>query len=184
MIWIQAFQDFKHYSPDSYSEAKLLLERVVSTPVEKNVFAQGQYYNPPLLKRSLLCDLPDICVLKLNSPLRFKSNGELISGVINEDFFIDRTVERANLLNIFYGNGQTIKNDFRNAITFIEHNAYWCEYSHRSSRQNTKLKMGGIEGSLIIRMRDLSFSPLLHFTTYAGLGSYVTAGYGDLALDF
>ncbi len=184
IIWLQALIDLSDLYADKKRRGRLLLDSVTNIPSGIVLYSDGLIVNAQVEKRELIRELPSRCYLKLITPLRLKKDGKPLFDILSSDILCRRMLGRVNHLNGCYGNGSNIE---YNGLPFFEitgNGLYWQDIPHRSNRQNTKLKMGGLIGSLEINIINKTYSPLIHFSTIFGLGSYVTAGYGKMELLF
>ena len=117
--------------------------------------------------------------VRLLSPLRIKRHEHLV-GAANFDFraFMSGLLRRISLLTCFFSD-TPLETDFACLLRMAESapvtrpEVRWREWIRHSSRQNTKLQMGGLVGSF-----ELAGSKLEPFWPILWLGQWTHAGKG------
>lgn len=105
-------------------------------------------------------------VIEFQTPIRIKYNR---NNVTKLEFFILITniLRRIMLLNYFHGDGQSSKWDHKKIIeeakkVIIKYNHLsWFDWERYSNRQKTRMKLGGLKGSISYRGPLEPFLPLL-----------------------
>ncbi len=139
-------------------------------------------WDAPLLNSSIR--------VKLISPLRIKFGNRLTS---EERFtfraFATSLLRRISLL-LYSATGTPLKIDFnevlQNAgrIPFYKKNVVWHEWIRHSTRQNTKMKMGGLIGSFEVDHHNVRpFLPYLWLGQWTHLGKGCTMGLGRYTIE-
>jgi len=91
--------------------------------------------------------------LKLITPLRIKHQRDLVTKL---EFFIliKSLLLRLNLLNFYHCNGDMEEFDYKKLISLatnvkiIKEDTHWWDWERYSTRQNTRMKMGGLLGEI------------------------------------
>jgi hypothetical protein len=118
------------------------------------------------------------CRIELQSPLRLLNRGQLLK---RAEFrpLVSALLRRASALLHFHC-GQDMEIDFKNLVSLSEEvvisedHTWWHEQERYSTRQNERLKFGGLMGNFDIRGRLSPFLDLLK------LGERIHAGKGTI----
>lgn len=124
--------------------------------------------------------------LNLVTPVRLKNKNDLVRD-LEFNILIKALMLRINLINFFHCSGEEAKWDHKNIlekskeVKIIEDNTRWLDWERYSSRQQTKMKLGGIvgtitySGSLEPYIEILRAGEILHVgkNTTFGLGKYI-----------
>ncbi len=124
--------------------------------------------------------------VSLLSPLRIKYGGKYGSDFSYIDF-INSIQRRAAILASYYGNylsfGHT-KESLGRQTAITERNLTWQDFSYFSSRQQDRLRMGGVLGSFDIEGHVTPFEKsLLHGAEIFHAGKNPVFGFGKIAID-
>ena len=122
---------------------------------------------------------PSTVRVRLLSPLRIKRHEHLV-GAADFDFraFMSGLLRRISLLTYFFSD-TPFETDFGGLLRTAEsvpvasRHLRWREWTRRSSRQDTKLQMGGLVGSF-----ELAGSEIAPFWSLLWLGQWTHAGKG------
>ena len=122
---------------------------------------------------------PPVARVRLLSPLRIKRHEHLV-GAADFDFraFMGGLLRRISLLTYFFSE-TPLETDFAGLLRCAEsvpadnRDLHWREWTRHSSRQNAKLRMGGLVGSF-----ELVGSALEPFWPILWLGQWTHAGKG------
>ncbi len=130
----------------------------------------------------------DVFSLCLKSPLRLLVDGKLV-GVekFSVNSFIFAAVKRYAMIRKIYYNIETEKignlKQICNDVKLISSNLHWQEQYRYSSRQNEKLKIGGLVGDLQISCEKVPIlKPFIAAIPFLGLGKGVSMGLGSIEL--
>lgn len=120
--------------------------------------------------------------LKFISPLRLMKDGSELRR-FNITSFITALLRRLSAISYFHGEGE-LKLDYKTlkekagALELIEDNTRWHERERFSKRQDTKLKMGGLIGSVKIKGDISVFMPFLQAGEFLHTGKATSFGMG------
>ncbi len=144
------------------------------------IFEPGGRLSPVPPRHPALPPAPPRTVrIRLLTPLRIKRHGHFV-GASDFDFrvLMGGLLRRISLLTYFFGE-TPLETDFAGLLRRAESVPIaapalrWREWTRRSSRQNTKLQMGGVVGSF-----ELAGAGLDPFWPYLWLGQWTHAGKG------
>jgi len=116
------------------------------------------------------------------TPLRLKEKGDLI---VNLTFtlLIDRLLTRINLLSYFHCGGEG-KEDYQGLLNQAEKvkvskkSLRWHDWERYSQRQDTRMKLGGLLGSITFEGEITPFLPYLRVGQYIHVGQGTSFGLG------
>jgi hypothetical protein len=106
---------------------------------------------------------------------------------------VRNTLRRLSSL-LYFHHGQALELDFRGIIeaagriALVDHDIKWVDWERYSSRQETRMKLGGIVGTARYRAADgdtstlASFAPLLAAAEWLHIGKAVTFGMGRVSM--
>ncbi len=126
-------------------------------------------------------------LVELKSPLRFKTNGRY-SSVFDAQAFLSCLYRRAKTLCLLYGEWNEGNSAYLYTVQFASvHIAQkalqWQDATHYSRRQNKRMELGGLVGTIIL---EGMFSPfvqaLLDFNCIASAGKNTIFGLGQIAV--
>jgi len=123
----------------------------------------------------------DTVTIVLETPLRIKED-ERLSRTAPFYLLVERLSERAFLLSHFYcgaamGNFKEFAQDAGKVET-VESLVRWVDWERYSSRQKTRMRLGGIVGSITYRGDFRKYLPLLHLGEHIHVGKAATFGLG------
>lgn len=118
--------------------------------------------------------VPSEITLYFLTPLRIKSN-ERLSSQLPFSLLLSNLLRRISALSYFHCNEKLILNfkeliQQAKSIKIINHSLYWRDWQRYSSRQNTKMALGGLIGKVSY---SGELSPFWH---YLKIGGYIHAG--------
>ena len=128
--------------------------------------------------------------VRLLSPLRIKRHEHFV-GALDFDFraFVGGLLRRISLLTYFFSE-TPLETDFAGLLRSAEsipvtgRDLHWREWTRHSSRQNTKLRMGGLVGRFEVAAPGLgSFWPLLWLGQWTHAGKGCSMGLGRYVLE-
>lgn len=122
--------------------------------------------------------------LTLNTPLRLKQKGHLVTRLDFATFF-DALSRRLALLSALYGdNGQPTVlarlPEHAAAIQTAEDKTFWYDWSRYSTRQKEPMKLGGLRGSITFAGNLTPFMPWLRLGEVVHVGQGATFGLGAI----
>lgn len=123
----------------------------------------------------------DTVTIVLETPLRIKES-ERLSRNVPFYLLVERLSGRAFLLSHFYC-GATME-DFREfaqdagKVETLENLVQWVDWERYSSRQKTRMRLGGIVGSITYRGDFRKYLPLLRLGEHIHVGKATTFGFG------
>ncbi|AAU38249.1 CRISPR system precrRNA processing endoribonuclease RAMP protein Cas6 [[Mannheimia] succiniciproducens] len=126
--------------------------------------------------------LPNYLTIQIETPLRIQENGKpLRENQINADRFFIGLAKRISLLSEFHHQPlnldfELIKNDLQ-AVKY-EKNLTWLDWTRYSSRQDQKMKLGGVVGSWQFENLSPELIQLLYFGQWLHCGKNATFGLG------
>jgi len=123
----------------------------------------------------------DTVTIALETPLRIKES-ERLSRNVSFHLLVERLSERAFLLSHFYCGAtmedfQEFSRDARKVET-LESQVRWVDWERYSSRQKTRMRLGGIVGSITYRGDFRKYLPLLRLGEHIHVGKAATFGLG------
>jgi len=157
----------------------------------KTVHTAGKFLTLPTIeKKGAPPNLPSQVRIHLISPLRIRYQEQLVSAT---DFvfraFAASLLRRISLLTYFFTD-KPLEIDFAatlkiaESIPIVDNQLRWHDWARRSSRQDSKLLMGGLVGSLILNHDELeSFFPYLWLGQWTHVGKGCTMGLGRYAVE-
>ena len=145
----------------------------------RTIFEPGGRLSPVAAEHRAPPAPPPAVRIRLLTPLRVKRRGHFV-GVSDFDFraFAGGLLRRISLLTYFFGE-TPLETDFAallrqaESVPVVECDLHWREWTRRSSRQQTKLQMGGLVGRF-----ELAGPGLLPFWPILWLGQWTHAGKG------
>jgi len=132
-------------------------------------------------KAALLFPLKDEITLHLETPLRIKSDDKLARDLTFR-LLISRLSERAYLLAHLYCGARL--EDFESVakdsggVETVRSSLRWIDWERYSSRQQTKMKFGGLVGEITYRGDFKKYLPLLYLGESIHVGKNTTFGLG------
>lgn len=121
------------------------------------------------------------------TPLRIIVKKKLIEKVTFE-LFIRNIMRRISLVGRIHCesdwnlNYHEIIQEAKENVEVIYHNTEWCDWERYSSRQKTRMKLGGITGRIAFKGNLQPFLPLLFLGQYVHVGKNTTFGLGKYTL--
>lgn len=145
----------------------------------RTIFEPGGRLSPVAAEHRAPPTPPPAVRVRLLTPLRIKRHEHFV-GVSDFDFraFAGGLLRRISLLTYFFGE-TPLETDFAallrlaESVPVVECDLHWREWTRRSSRQQTKLQMGGLVGRF-----ELAGPGLLPFWPILWLGQWTHAGKG------
>ena len=145
----------------------------------RTIFEPGGRLSPVAAEHRAPPPAPPAVRVRLLTPLRIKRHAHFV-GVSDFDFraFVGGLLRRISLLTYFFGE-TPLETDFAallrsaESVPVVECDLYWREWTRHSSRQQTKLRMGGLVGRF-----ELAGPGLLPFWPILWLGQWTHAGKG------
>lgn len=125
--------------------------------------------------------------VNLETPLRVKQDNT-IQAKLPFDLLVRALLRRASSLFCVHGSGEPVL-DYpelvRRAgeVQIVENRLRWYDWRRYSNRQDRKMFMGGMTGSVIYEGQLSEFLPLLEFGTRAHIGKNTTFGLGKISFD-
>ncbi|QTA80244.1 CRISPR-associated endoribonuclease Cas6 C-terminal domain-containing protein [Desulfonema limicola] len=125
--------------------------------------------------------------LTLETPLRFKRNNRL-SDELPFHVLVRLMLRRVSSLMTCYGSGEPLI-DYKELVKKAEHvqvensNFQWFDWQRYSTRQEQKMSMGGIAGTVIYKGELDEFMPLIDFCTKVHIGKQTTFGLGKVFVE-
>jgi len=149
-----------------------------------NSQSQMFYNNGSTIKLSF-DDVKEINQIKINflTPTRIKTNGKYTKDITFKTL-IKTILRRLMGLFLFYAdkklecNFNEILNESEK-INLISSNLKWVEFERFSTRQKTKMKLGGVVGEVVYEGKITKFYPLLKIGEYIHIGKNTTFGFGE-----
>ncbi|HID96100.1 MAG TPA: CRISPR system precrRNA processing endoribonuclease RAMP protein Cas6 [Candidatus Latescibacteria bacterium] len=140
-----------------------------------------------------LADLSDTtpvtrCTIEFLTPTRIRSEGSLGSGVGFHSFF-SRLLERIQALSLFHCGGPldvdhlALKQKAR-SIQAEKSFLSFRDWTRYSSRQKTKMQLGGYKGQIIYSGDLAPFLPFLRMGQYVHVGKNTTFGLGQYRISY
>lgn len=121
--------------------------------------------------------------LNLITPTRVKDNNKLVR-YLEFNILIKALMLRLNLINFFHCDGEEAKWDYKKIlekskeVKIIEDRTRWLDWERYSSRQQTKMKLGGIVGIIKYDGNISPFKELLKVGEILHIGKNTTFGLG------
>jgi hypothetical protein len=137
-----------------------------------------------LLLKSVACQS---CCLTLLTPLRLKQGGSLTEQ-FNFELLIRAILRRITYLNQYFGD-QEIELDYKQLIDQAKEiktrarNIAWRDWERYSSRQDTRMKLGGIVGDIEFAGDITPFWPFLLMGQEIHIGKNTTFGLGKYLVE-
>ena len=168
--------------------SKYKLEKVLSEN-GREIFINGEIIKNNILvkkvsdyiveRKKQLLNVPSV-IMNFISPFRYKYQGHYKSKIdINDlDIALNR---RINILNAYEGIRDEI-NIKCNNCSFTSENLNWSENQRYSSRQDAKMKLGGVEGSISLNINNEDFLELLIAGELVHIGKNSSFGLGKYIL--
>jgi len=123
------------------------------------------------------------------TPLRIVSKKKLVER-LSFEIFIRNLMRRISLLGKIHCNGDwdldyhSIIQHAKNDVTVCRHQTQWCDWERYSSRQKTKMKLGGIMGRITFQGNIQPFLPLIYLGQFVHVGKNTTFGLGKYQFSF
>lgn len=136
----------------------------------------------------LFCPAPSIKTLTVtfHTPTRVQSGGQLTDN-IPFSLLLRTIVRRVSALNAFY-NGVISSVDYPSLFALAESveirtsNLHWVDWNRFSSRQETRMKLGGVVGEVTYCGENFSlFWPWLQIASRVHVGKCTTFGLGQIS---
>lgn len=127
-------------------------------------------------------EFPSSLNLAFSTPLRLQENGKpLKENQISADRFLKTLAKRIALLSEFHA--QPLDLDFEHLISFIpqiqaQHNFRWQDWTRYSSRQQQKMKFGGVLGEWQFDNVPKEWAELIYIGQWLHCGKNATFGLG------
>lgn len=128
----------------------------------------------------------DQITLHLQTPLRIKRHGKVLSDALRGQDFLLALLRRYYLLQEFHGHDYQAP-DFKTLAAAAEaveadHQLTWCQWERYSHRQQQKMTFGGVIGRLQLRGELAPFLSLLQQGQWLHVGNKTTFGMGHYAI--
>jgi len=134
--------------------------------------------------------------IELLTPLRLRTGRDFYIGMNDEnkltfELLIKNLIRRFSLLEQFHGDELSLKETelfdklLREAssVTLANDNTYWFDTERYSNRQKTRLRFGGLMGSISFRGENLTkFLPVLLLGEHLNVGTSTAFGLGRLQI--
>lgn len=172
------------------AEGKYRLETITQQtrpgdPVEAPIYNQGRLNPLPAVTPSIP-SLPEHLTLEFQSPVRLKYQNYLLTPQrFQVAAIISNLLRRASMLSYFHDEAP-LDLDFKSLTAAARETTAqsvelkWSEWTRYSSRQKTKLQMGGIIGSVRLSGKDIEpFWPLLWIGQWLHIGKATSMGLGS-----
>jgi hypothetical protein len=132
------------------------------------------------------CEIRKICVT-LETPLRLKFQNHL-NADLPFHVLVRAMLRRLSLLFSVYGNGEPNLNyrqlvSDANSIKCMDSNLYWYDWKRYSQRQDSKMFMGGMIGTVVYHGHINQFLPLLDLASRVHLGKQTAFGLGKISVE-
>ena len=169
-------------APDACARGRMDGWTTIFQPGGRLSPAPSAHPNPPAI--------PPAVRVRLLTPLRIKRHEHLV-GAADFDFraFMGGLLRRISLLTYFFGD-TPLETDFAGlvrtaeAVPLTNAELRWREWTRHSSRQNTKLQMGGLVGSFEVARWELEpFWPILWLGQWTHAGKGCSMGLGRYVLE-
>jgi len=125
--------------------------------------------------------------LTLETPLRFKMNRKVCKS-LTFDHFMRVVLRRVSFLMACYGD-RHLTLDFDSliqstkSIQMIDNQVKWFDWQRYSARQDCKMKMGGLVGSVTYSGKFDQFLPFITFCEKVHLGKQTSFGLGKIRME-
>jgi CRISPR-associated endoribonuclease Cas6 len=123
--------------------------------------------------------------LELQTPLRIKKNGKLVTRLDFSTLFNSLT-RRLTLLSTFYGQNGSLDLEDLSAkaarMKTVEDQSFWYDWPRYSSRQKELMKLGGLRGSISFEGDFTPFMRWLRLGEAVHVGQGTTFGLGGYAI--
>ena len=170
-----------------YQRKKFIVEEIVQKyPHQKTIYnVRENTLNEPdegILNLAQSDDTGDELTIKFITPTRVKYNGTLVS-IIEFHHLIRSLIHRITFISEHWCDYR-IEYDWKNLIKEAEDvkikkwKTKWFELARYSSRQKTKMNMGGIVGEITYKGNIKEFFPLIKLGSYLHTGKNTTFGLG------
>lgn len=122
--------------------------------------------------------------VQLVTPCRFKE-GNKLSADLSFKMLFQLVVRRLHSLWALDGESVHYEN-FRDMITLaesvhtVESGLFWKDWTRYSSRQNTNMQLGGLQGSIVYEGRIEPFLPFLAMAEKLHIGKQTSFGLGEV----
>ncbi len=146
---------------------------------ETQVYSSENFFH---IYRDIAAMDPEEITIRLITPFRLKIDGKLRRDFTFFDFFRN-ALNRLYLLTYFHC-GNRFDRDHRDllemskGIKIEKKDIQWRDWTRYSSRQKTKMKMGGVVGEFVIRGNLTPFLPFLKIGEFAHVGKATSMGLG------
>lgn len=168
--------------------SKYKLEKVLNEN-GRDIFINGEIVKNNILiktvkdyiieRKEQLLNVPSV-IVNFISPFRYKYKGHYKSKIDIDDLNIALN-RRINILNAYEGIKDEINIECNNC-SFTSENLNWSENQRYSSRQDTKMKLGGVEGNISLNISNDYFLELLIAGELVHIGKNSSFGLGKYIL--
>lgn len=168
--------------------SKYKLEKVVNEN-GRDIFFDGQIIKSNILvknveeyiceRKNQLLNVPSV-IMNFISPFRYKFQGHYKAKIDINDLAIALN-RRINILNAYEGIEEEVNIQCNNCEFTSEH-LNWSENQRYSSRQDSKMKLGGVEGSISLNINNDDFLDLLIAGELVHIGKNSSFGLGKYIL--
>jgi len=125
--------------------------------------------------------------IDFSTPLRLAFGGKLVSR-LEFHHLVRNLLRRISTLSYFHC-GEKVELDYRAVIARAEHvraverNTGWLDMERYSSRQKTRMKMGGVVGRVVFEGKLCEFMPLLRLGEIIHAGKGTAFGLGKYSIE-
>lgn len=134
---------------------------------------------------------PEYLQIRLTTPLRLVQNGKLVhADRFSFQAFFNPLMRRISLLHAHHA-AQQLTPDFKTlsqqaaCVPLPKAELHWYEWSRYSSRQQSRIQMGGLLGTFDLPMGSLTtFWPWLWLGQWVHVGKGAVMGMGEYVLDY
>jgi len=146
---------------------------------ETQVYSSENFFH---IYRDIAAVNPEKITIRLITPFRLKIDGKLMHDFSFFDFFRN-ALNRLYLLTYFHC-GNRFDRDHRELlemskkIKIVDKDIWWHDWTRYSSRQRTKMEMGGVVGEFVLRGNLAPFLPFLKIGEFAHVGKGTSMGLG------
>jgi len=134
--------------------------------------------------------MPDNITLNIHTPMRIKhKNHYLTPQTFNFSGFFSNLIRRISMLMFFHTDTQ-LETDFTGLtqhaknLDFKNRDLHWFDWQRYSSRQKTRMNMGGVIGTLELDMQNKeAFWPYLWLGQWVHVGKATSMGLGHYSID-
>ncbi len=126
--------------------------------------------------------IPDarVVTVRFVTPVRIDLGDDLVYPV-DFGYLIRGIAERWRALEACYGNGSILEVPEADQVVRAEDSTRWVEFCRYSTRQRTRMKLGGAVGQVTYQGPDMAaFSHLLAAGEWLGVGKLTSMGFGRL----